>query len=426
MNKRKIVASAAAGLMLISGVAACSSSKSSSSTPTTGSSAGGSTNAPTSGTIKLGVLTDSSGPAASGFTTTEQGIKAYVNSINATGGINGTKLSYVMGDTASTPAGALTAAQKLVQSDKVYAIIDVSSDFYGAEPYLLKANVPVVGGAFDGPEWSDKSNTNLYAALGVTDISKVDSAVGEFMKSQGVTSCGSIGYGSSPSAQASATGVVKSCVAAGLKNGYLNNQIPFGSTDMGAIALAIKKAGVDGMEIPVVTNTAFALIAALNQVGVKLKAMVVPVGYGGDLLQSAAAVSAAQGVDFTTEGNPVEANTAATNKMKADFASAGVTSSPTFAEQEAYLCMVAFAAGLKAAGANASPAAFATAMRAVKGYDANGILSPAKFDFDDYASQGEGASVGHCFFAVKLTDKTFNVISGTPTCGKTLDGVSTK
>ena len=423
MNKRKIGATVAASVMLISGITACSSSK-----KTTGSSggAGGNTSAATGGTIKVGVITDTSGVAASGFATTEQGIKAYVTSVNAAGGINGSQLSYVMADSTSTPAGALTAAQKLVQSDKVFVIIDVSSDFYGAEPYLLKQKVPVVGGGFDGPEWSVKSNTNLFAALGVTDIDKVESGIGEFMKAQGVTTCGSIGYGSSPSAQAAATGVVKSCVAAGLKNGYLNNQIPFGSTDMGAVAIAIKNAGVDGMELPVVSNTAFALIAALNQLGVKMKAMVLPVGYGSDLLQSAAAVASAQGVDFTTEGSAIEANTAATKKFAADLAAVGVKGSPTFAEQEAYLSMVAFGTGLKAAGDKPSQASFMTAMRAVKDYDADGIFAPAKFDFDDYAAQGEGAVLGHCVFAVKLSGTTFNVIPGTPICGKTLDGVSTK
>lgn len=409
--RAKVLTIAVAALAVATTITACSSSKSAS----TGS-GGGST--PSGGTIKLGVMSDLSGPAASGFLTAEKGVKAYVDSVNAAGGVNGQKLSYVMADTNSTPAGALTAAQKLVQQEKVFAIIDVSSDFFGAEAYLLKQGIPVVGGAFDGPEWTVKSNTNLFASVGVTDYSKVSSATGEYMKARGVTSCGSIGYASSQSAQASATAVVKSCEAAGLKNGYLNNQVPFGSTDMGAVAIAIKNSGVDGVELPTVPNTAFALLGALQQLGVKLKSALLSTGYGGDLLASSAAVAAAQGYEFSSVGNPVEANTPATQKQVANLAAVGVTGPPTFAEQEAYIATSAFVAGLKAAGNNPSQKSFSTAMRAVKGFDADGLLAPGKVDFDSYDQIGGGSGAAGCIFAAQLKGSKFVVVPGTPLCGK--------
>ncbi|MGX7678959.1 ABC transporter substrate-binding protein [Jatrophihabitans sp. DSM 45814] len=397
---------------------ACSSSKKSSD-----GSAGG-TSAATGGTIKIGVITDSSGPFSSSFTTTEKGIKAYTESINAAGGVNGKQLDYVMADTTSTVPGALLAAQKLVQKDKVFAVVEVSAVFSGAQPYLLKAGIPVVGGGFDGPEWNVSSNTNLFAATGVTDYSKVNSAPGEFMKSQGVTVCGSIGY---PNATAgpSAVAVVKSCEAAGLKNGYLNTQVPTGSTDVGAIAIAMKNAGVDGVSIPVVASTGFALAAALKQLGVKLKVLLLATGYGGDLLASPAAVTAGQGFMFSSVGNPVEANTPATQKFVADLAKVGVTDTPTFAEQEAYIAMSAVDTGLKAAGNNPTQASFSTALRAVHDFDAGGLLSPAKIDFSNFAGAAAGAGAGGCIFAATLTNKTFVPVPGTPLCGKTLPGLTT-
>jgi branched-chain amino acid transport system substrate-binding protein len=412
---------------------ACSSSNKADSSPSTnagstgGASSSSSSSSGAAGTpIKIGVLTDSTGVASSGFTTTEKGIKAYVDSVNADGGVNGQKITYVMGDTASTPAGALTAAQKLVQSDKVFAIVEVSSDFFGAEPYLLKQGVPVIGGAFDGPEWTVQSNTNLFSSIGVTDFNTVSSVNGEYMKMRGVTNCGSMGYSSSKTAQASAIAGNKSCVAAGLKATYLNNQIPFGSTDMGAIALAIKAAGVDGMMVPVVPATAFALAAALKQIGVKLKSYLLLTGYGGDLLASSAAVAAGQGYEFSSVGQPIEANTPATQKFAAALAKVGVTGPPTFAEQHAYIGMAAFVAGLKAAGANPSQKAFLTAMRGVKGFDGDGLLSPAKIDFDNYAAGGTGGSViANCIFVAELNGTKFTPVSGTPLCGKTLPGLTT-
>ncbi|MCW2522820.1 MAG: hypothetical protein JWO63_1155 [Frankiales bacterium] len=405
--RNKVLVAAVAAATLVAGLTACSSS--SKSTPATGG-ASGASSAATGGTIKIGVLSDLTGPASSGFVTTEKGIKAYVDAVNKAGGVNGQQLSYVMGDTASTAAGALTAAQKMVQSDKVFAIVEVSSDYYGAQSYLLKTGVPVVGGGFDSTIWTDPKNTNLFDAVGVTDYSKVPLAEGQFFKAQGVTKCGGIGYASSVSSQKSVLAFQQSCKIAGLQSAYTNNQVPFGSTDMGAIAIAIKNAGVDGLYYSTVTNSAFALNSALRQLGVKLKVASLPTGYGGDLLESSAAVSAAQGDFFTTVGLPAEANTAATQKRAADLTAVGVSGPPTFAEQEAYLAMSGFVTGLKAAGANPSRAKFMSSLRAINDFDGGGLLAPEKVDFANYSP----AQV--CEFYVQLEGSAFKNVTGSPYC----------
>ncbi|MET9088838.1 ABC transporter substrate-binding protein [Streptomyces sp. NPDC004237] len=370
------------------------------------------------GTIKLGVLTDLTGPAASAFKSTEQGIKAYVEAANQAGGIAGHKIQYVVRDTASTPTGALTAAQKLVQNDHVFAVVEVSSNFYGAEPYLLKQGVPVVGGGFDGPEWTDSKNTNLFSVIGTFDLDGVSTTVGDYMKSRGATSCGSIGYGSSKASQRGARNAVESCTAVGLKDGYLNDQVPYGTTDVGAIALAIKKAGVDAVYLPVVPNTAFALAAALKQLDVKLKSVMLTTGYGGDLLASKAAVQAAQGYEFGSAGLPIEANTPATRKFAKALAAVGVNGDPSFAQQHAYMGMTAVAAGLKAAGPKPSHASFMTALRGIKSFDAEGLLAPSKIDFSNFKQFAEGGGPAGCLYPVRLTGDKFVPVGGTPICGK--------
>jgi branched-chain amino acid transport system substrate-binding protein len=412
MRAKKLSIAVAAVAMLAVTTTACSSSKSS--TKSTGS--GGGTAAASGGTLKIGLVADLTGPFSSGFISSEKGIKAYVQKVNDAGGINGNKLSYVVADTTSTAPGALTAAQKLVQNDKVFAIVEDSAVFFGATPYLLKAGVPAFGGAFDGPEWNDAKNTNIFATTGTTDYQSSNSAVGEFMKAQGVTTCGSIGY---PNATAgpSATAVVKSCVAAGLKNGYLNTQVPTGSTDVGAIAIAMKNAGVDGLSLPVVPSTAFALAGALKQLGVKLKVVLLATGYGGDLLESSAAVGAAQGYMFASVGLPVEANTPATQAAVAALAKAGVTDTPTFAEQESYIATAALAAGLKAAGQNPTQKSLIEATRAIKDFDADGLLAPGKVDFGNFKQNAGGAGAAGCIFAATLTGKKFVPVTGTPVCG---------
>jgi branched-chain amino acid transport system substrate-binding protein len=94
---------------------------------------------------------------------------------------------------------------------------------------------------------------------------------------------------------------------------------------MSPVALKMKSAGADGIYLGVVPNTGFALAAALRQIGVAPKAFVLATGYGGDLLSSSAAVTAAQGFEFASVGQPVEMNTPATQIFAKNLAAVGET-----------------------------------------------------------------------------------------------------
>jgi branched-chain amino acid transport system substrate-binding protein len=400
--RRRLWACAVLVVAACTALAACSSSGS--------SSPGSSKNTSGSKTITIGFVTDLTGVASSGFLTSKLGIDAYLNRINAAGGVNGYKIKYILSDTGSTPTGALTAVQKLVQQNNVFAIVENSSAFFGAAPYALQQNIPVVGTAIDSPLWGDPKYTNLFAAVGVVNEHYTSVAPGQFMKSQGVTKCASLGYGSSPSSALAAAGFIKSCEMVGLKSGYLNTQFPFGSTNVGPIALAMKNAGVDGLFLPTDPSTSFALIVALHLLGAKVKAALLPTGYGGDILASKAATEAGQGVDFETIGAPAEANTAATQQRAADLAAVGVTTDPTFAEQEDFLVLTAFVAGLRAAGPNPTRQSFMAAMSKITNYDAGGLLAPEKISFRNYAP------ASGCLWVATLKGSKFFVAPGTPIC----------
>src|SRR5262245_16265500 len=107
----------AAALVLVAG---CSSSSKSGSSATTVGPNSGSTRpsspwsaAGTDTTFTVGVLTDLTGVTAAGFLTFPKGVQAGIG-LAKTENYN---IKYVEADTGSTPAGALTAAQKLVQQD---------------------------------------------------------------------------------------------------------------------------------------------------------------------------------------------------------------------------------------------------------------------------------------------------------------------
>ena len=72
--------------------------------------------------------------SAAGFLTFPKGIQAGIGVAKA----EGYNIKYVEADTGSTPTGALTAAQRLVEQDHVFAVLGDSSLFFAAAPYLLR------------------------------------------------------------------------------------------------------------------------------------------------------------------------------------------------------------------------------------------------------------------------------------------------
>src|SRR5947208_15573614 len=117
-KRRRLLAAATAVVLMVA--AGCSSSSSSG----TRSGSGGKT-------FTVGVLTDLTGPAASGNQTSPQGVKA--GAVYASQ--QGYTIKYVVADTTTNPSAVLSAAQKLVQQDHVFAVIAVSALTFSAAPY---------------------------------------------------------------------------------------------------------------------------------------------------------------------------------------------------------------------------------------------------------------------------------------------------
>ena len=157
----------------------------------------------------------------------------------------------------------------------------------------------------------------MFSINPLQNYNLVYDTLGSFFKMEGVTNVAALGYGITPSSALSTKGTAASAEAAGIKVGYLNANFPFGSTNVGPVVLAVKGVGSDGFYAGVETNTSFSLITSLRQEDVQMKAIVLPIGYGGDLLQGGpGARQAAQGVYFIVGYEPVEMHTAATQQFQ--------------------------------------------------------------------------------------------------------------
>ena len=362
--------------------------------------------------------TDLTGPAASGNKTTGEGVKAGV----VYAARNGVNVKYVVGDTATSPATALSAAQKFVTQDHVSAVIANSSLTFAAASYLTAKGIPVIGAAEDGPEWITAKN--MFSVYGAIHTTKVSDTLGTFYKSQGVTTVGAIGYSISPSSSEAAKASIKSAESVGLKSGYLNSSFPFGGTDVQPVALAMKSAGVDGLTAATDPNTAFALITALRQSGANVKVAILATGYGGDLLQAGpGALNEAQNVYFSLGFEPIEMQTAATKQFASDLSAAGVSGQATSAEYNGYTSIGLLVRALKAAGGSTSSSALIGALSNIHDWDALGLFGSHKLDLNNRTDIVSG--VDNCLWVTKLQGSKFTLVSGAdPVCGKTLAGVT--
>ncbi len=364
--------------------------------------------------VTIGVITDLTGAASSGNSNSVQGVKAGVVLAKR----DGYTIKYIVGDTATSPATALAAARKLVTQDHVLAVIAHSALFFAAAPYLKAQNVPVVGFAEDGDEWT--TDLNMFSISGPLETNLVTATQGLYFKMEGVTSLGAIGYSVSPSSAGAAKAAAASAKAAGIREGYLNAAFPFGSTNVGPETIAMKNAGVDGFTAEVDPNTAFAFVTGLRQEGVNLKAALFPTGYGGDLLSSGpGALQAAQNVSFGLTFEPVEMHTAATEQFQKDLAAAGVRGEPTYSEYNGYLSVALLVQGLKAAGSTPTHASLINALSGIHAWDALGLWGGRTLDINNRNPNTQG--VDNCLWVTKFVGSSFQLVPGAdPICGNTL------
>src|SRR5262249_20904928 len=234
-----------------------------------------------------------------------------------------------------------------------------------------------------------------------------------------------VGYGIEPSSKECAEDVAASAQHFGIKIGYENLNLPLGTTDVEPLVLAMKNAGIDGLNTCITTQSNLAIVTGLNQQGIKV-VNVLATGYGGDLIQGGpGAKQQAQGSYFITGAQPVELNTPGTQQFQSALQTyAGVTGDPTFSEYNGYLAIAALEAGLKAGGANQTQAQLVNTMLNLKGFDGRGLWGAHTLSFA-MADRGHTSSIDNCIYFLRYMGDKFIPENGfSPYCGDILPGLT--
>lgn len=184
-------------------LSACSSSGGS--TPPAGNDSGDSTSG-SSGTgatgkpIVIGNVGSYAGPYAS-QDGARQAVNAWGKWVNAHGGINGRPVKLIIEDDGGSATTALTAVKKLVEQDKVVALVGVTDNFVsGWISYADQKGIPIIGG--NPIESTAVTDPNYFPAGG--NFLAINYGVLAAAKDQGLTKMALLYCSESPACAASA------------------------------------------------------------------------------------------------------------------------------------------------------------------------------------------------------------------------------
>jgi branched-chain amino acid transport system substrate-binding protein len=366
----------------------------------------------TDSTIKVGVITILSGPQGSSFApSTEDGIRARVDRANNTGELGNRKIELVVKDDQANQANNLTAAQQLVEQEKVFGIIEQSNVADGSAKYLNQQKIPVAGWHIGQKEWGIYPNMFSWRNTQPPDPTKqFTSRNADVMKALGAKKVAVIGANIASSAifiNQIAQAVQKT---KGLKLAFKTTDVTPEQQDFTGVADQIKKSGADGVYTGLAGLQANALSLAIKQAGIKLKAIVFPGGYDDRVL----GLPGYEGAYMGTEFKPLEVGSPGLTQYENDMKANG-KAPERFFQLQGYFGADTFIQGLKAAGTGCpTRKAFINNLRLVKGYDDGGAFVPV--DFSEIFGR-----IFYCVYYVQIQSKAFvPVLGGKPFCATRL------
>ncbi|WP_329548479.1 ABC transporter substrate-binding protein [Streptomyces sp. NBC_01356] len=242
-----------------------------------------STPTPTGATapIRVGIITSATSPVGgSAFTGPRDGAKAYFDRLNARGGIGGRPVEVRLCDDGGSGVGNNECVHRLVDEDKVVALVATTALDYAGAPRVSHARVPDIGGQPIGPAYDTYPYLyGIYGSLapragtpgwggelyGGTEVYRY------FKREQGARTAAVVSYNQSASA------AYARLVAQGLKaEGYkvVAEQVDFALPNFRAVAADLKEQGADLVFDALDTHGNAQLCEAMDAVGASVIAKV--------------------------------------------------------------------------------------------------------------------------------------------------------
>ena len=139
----------------------------------------------TADTVTIGAHGPITGPAAYIGPAGRDGMLLAIKEINAAGGVNGRRIVAVFEDDGHSPTRALAAVKKLVEQDKVFAVMSVggSNATVGAVDYMNEKGVPFYVSIASAPQVTWPHSRTLFRG-GTTETARYGELYAEFLATQ--------------------------------------------------------------------------------------------------------------------------------------------------------------------------------------------------------------------------------------------------
>ncbi|MGD0943302.1 MAG: ABC transporter substrate-binding protein [Acidimicrobiales bacterium] len=124
----------------------------------------GNTSGVTSSRIIVGGVASVTGPLPAAFAPIFDGVNAYLDLVNANGGVDGRKIDFAFPlDDGSNPSQDTDQVRTLVEQDHVFAVVGVATPTFAGASYLAANDVPTFGYAVS-TQWA--AGPSLYGSEG--------------------------------------------------------------------------------------------------------------------------------------------------------------------------------------------------------------------------------------------------------------------
>jgi branched-chain amino acid transport system substrate-binding protein len=196
----------------------------------------------TATTINVGGIAGVTNPVGQPYASGFDGVQAYFNYINASGGVFGRKFRLIARlDDQSRASQDVVEARSLVEEKHVFAVLPVVTQIFSAATYLAQKGVPTFGWNINA-EW-DKG-PNLFGEKGSYLCFTCPNAASAFLAKQlGLHTVAVLAY-SSPSSVTCAQGSVAGLQKYGFNVAVMDTSLAFGFSDLGSDVDQMKSKGV--------------------------------------------------------------------------------------------------------------------------------------------------------------------------------------
>jgi len=313
--------------------------------------------------IRIGMANALSGPVKGLGNGVKKGSEVYFNKVNASGGVDRRKILLLSEDDGYEPTRAATAARKLIEQDKVFALFGFvgTPTSQAAESISSKAGVPFFG-PYTGAEFLRSPVKKWVFNVRASYVSEVELQVEHLVKDLGIKRIGIF-------IQADAYGLAgKDAVLKALKKRNMElageGRYQRNTAEVGGGIAMLKSENPEAVIMVGAYNACAAFVKKAKESGLQPTFLSLSFVGTEDFIKDAG--ENGEGVYITqVVPSPDDVSVPLVRQYQADMRSAGMRHFD-YASLEGYIDAVVFVAALKAAGPNLTRESLISALNRMK------------------------------------------------------------